>query len=130
MWQRDAIQCMAPVFDAKFFPNKIVERRSWQELGNGQFSNRKHELRFQQFNFGGEPTGAMGDLVFLWDTVPARLLFSGETTTHGGEVNAVAGLVFRPTERFIEPLEECLARRPRKGPTELGFFITWRLANQ
>ena len=63
-----------------------VERRRREELGDGQFTDRKHELRTEQREFRREPARTIRDLILVRHAIAAGFLLARETAADRGEV--------------------------------------------
>ena len=112
------------------FRSISVSGASGQEIARSPACPRAAPARAQQREFALQPRGAIRDLVRRGHAVAAFRPFARKTPAHRGEIKPVAHLILSPAERSVEPLEQRLARGPRKRPAELRLFVARRLPDE
>lgn len=130
MGKRDAVGDVTVVGDGKRFSDDVGQRGGREKLREREFSDGEHELGLKKGEFALEPAGAVGDFVGGGHAVAALGAFAGEAAADGGEVDAVAHLVFGPAEGFVEPFEKRFAGGPGERAPEFWLLIAGCLANE
>jgi len=128
--QGDAIGGVAAVNNAELSSNDLGEGRQRQELGKGQFPDRKDKGGMEKGELALEPVRTSGDFVGVGNSVAAFGAFAGEAAANGGEINPITSFLLGPAQGFGEPFEKSFARRPCKRPAEHGLLVARGLANE
>ena len=128
--QRHEIECDPGALAAKAFADHLHQRADWQELGDGQFAHRDHQFRFEEAQFGIQPTAAFGDLGRGGNAVATVGIFAGETAAYGGHVNCIAERRFIDSALLGKPAEHRLAGGPSERAAQDRLFDAGSLAHQ
>ena len=76
MRQRNTIDRLTAIRDAKIPPDGFTERCSRQKLRDRQLADRENEARLEQGEFGGEPPGAAGDFIRSGNAIAPAFFFT------------------------------------------------------
>jgi hypothetical protein len=130
MRQRNQIEFAAvarqPERPAYYFI-QFFERK---KLGDRKFADWKDKPWLKKIDFVIHPRRAIANLVRGWNAVAARSGFTREAAADRCEINPSAQLGFTQMTEFIEPTEECSARRPSERPAQDRLFHARRLTDK
>src|SRR5882757_2419592 len=129
MRQRNQIEAVARMYDAKFAANYVLQFRTVDELHDRQSADRNNETRLQNPNFIFHPQGTVANLIRCGDAIGAAGIFAGKTTADGGEIDLRSNGGFVHSAKLFEPTEECFAGSMRKWSFQRWFPGTGRLPN-
>ena len=129
MRQRDQVEAVARMRDAKFAANYVFQFCTVDELHDCQPTDGNNETRLQNSNLIIHPRRTVANLIRRRDAIGAARIFAGETTADGGEIDLRSNGGFVHSARLLEPTEECLAGSVRKRSFQRWFPRTRRLAD-
>ena len=129
MRQRNQIEAVVRMHDAKFAANKVLQSFAVDELRDRQSADRNNETRLQNPNLIIHPQRTVANLVWRRDAVGASGIFAGETAADGGEIELRSNRGFVHSAKLFEPTEECFAGGVRKRSFQCRFSRTGRLPN-
>jgi hypothetical protein len=129
MRQRNQIEAVVRMHDAKFAANKVLQSCAVDELRDRQSADRNNEARLQDANLIIHPQRTVANLVWRRDAVGASGIFAGETAADGGEIDLRSDGSFVHSAKLFEPTEERFAGSVRKRSFQRRFSRTGRLPN-
>ena len=129
MRQRNQIEAVVRMHDAKFAANKVLQSCAVDELRDCQSADRNNEARLQDANLIIHPQRTVANLVWRRDAVGASGIFAGETAADGGEIDLGPDGGFVHSAKLFEPTKECFAGSVRKRSFQRRFPRTGRLSN-
>lgn len=125
-----ALRAQIGIVDTEAAPNRLIHGPVAEKLGEGQFADRQDQRGLQQAHLRLQPMCTGFDLYRGRNTVPTLGFLPRKTTANSRKVETLPDLVFSPTESRGKPLEEGLARGPRKGAPEEGLLVSGSLTNK
>jgi hypothetical protein len=129
MRQRNQVEAVARMHDAKFAANYVFQFCAVDELHNRQSADGNNETRLQNPNLIIDPQRTVANFIWCWDAVRAAGIFAGETAADGGEIDLRSNGCFVHSAKSFEPTEECFASSVRKRSFQHWFPGTGRLPN-
>src|SRR5262245_56721241 len=95
MRQRNQIETVTRMLDAKFAANYLFQFCTVGKLQDCQAADGNYESRLQNPNLIVHPQRAVANLIRCWDAVSAAGVFARETTADGGKID------FFPNSDFV-----------------------------
>jgi hypothetical protein len=129
MRQRNQVEAVARIDDAKFATNYVFQFYTGDEPRHRQAADWNNETGLQNPNFIIHPQRTVANLTRRWDTVGSAGIFAGEAAAHGGEINLRSNGCFVHAAKLFEPTKECFAGSVRKRSFQRWFPRTRRLPN-
>src|SRR5437762_12384550 len=129
MRQRNQVEALARMRDAKFAPNYVFQFCTVDELHDRQSADGNNETRLQNPNLIIHPQHTVTNLIRRSHAVGAARIFAGETTADGGEIDLRSNGGFVHSAKLFEPTEECFASSVRKRSTQRPFPRPRQLSN-
>src|SRR5438445_3361925 len=87
MRQRNQVEAVARMRDAKFAANYVFQFRTVDELHDRQSADGDNETRLQNPNLVIHPQRTVADFIWCRDAVGAAGTFAGETAADGGKID-------------------------------------------
>ena len=129
MRQRNQVEAVACMNDAKFAANYAFQFCAVDELHDRQSADGNNETRLQNPNLIIHPQRTVANFIRRRDAVGAAGIFAGETAADGGEIDLRSNGGFVHSAKLFEPTEECFAGRMRKRSFQRRFPRTGCLPN-
>ena len=129
MRQRNQVEAVARMHDAKFAANYVFQFCTVDELHDRQSADGNNETRLQNPNLIIHPQRTVANFIWRRDAVGAAGIFAGETAADGGEIDLRSNGGFVHSAKLFEPTEECFAGSVRKRSFQRRFPRTGRLPN-
>ena len=129
MRQRNQIEAVARMHNAKFVANYVLQFCTVDELHDRQSAHGNNETRLQNLNLIIQPQRTVVNLIRCGYAVGAAGIFAGKTATDGSEIDFRSDGGFIHSAKLFEPTEECPPGSVRKRPFQRGFPRTGRLPN-
>jgi len=129
MRQRNQVEAMARMHDAKFAANYVFQFCTVDELHDRQSADWNNETRLQNPNLIIHPQRTVANLIRRRDAVGAAGIFAGETTADGGKIDLRPNGGFVHSAKLFEPTEKCFAGGVRERSFQHWFPGTGRLPN-
>ena len=127
MRQRNQINAVVCMNDAKFAANYVVQFCTVDELRDRQSADGNDETRLQNPNLMIHPQRTVANFIRRRDAVGAAGIFTRETAADGGEIDLRSNGGFVHPAKLFEPAKECFASRVRKRSLQDWFARTGRL---
>src|SRR5258708_40327246 len=87
MRQRNQVEAVACMRDAKFAANYVFQFCTVDKLHDRQSADGNNETRLQNPNLIIHPRRTVANLIRCWNAVGASGIFARETTADGGEID-------------------------------------------
>src|SRR5438046_10367497 len=129
MRQRNQVEAVATMHNAKFAANYAFQSCTVDELHDRQSADGNNETRLQNPNLIIHPRRTVANFIRRWDAVGAAGILAGETAADGGEIDLRSNSGFVHSARLLEPTEERFAGSVRKRSFQRRFPGTGRLPN-
>src|SRR4029077_14675930 len=129
MRQRNQVEAVARMHDAKFAANYVFQFCTVDELHDRQSTDGDNKTRLQNPNLIIHPRRTVTNLIRRRDAVGAAGIFAGETAADGGEIDLRSNSGFVHSAKLFEPTEKCFAGSVRKWSFQGGLSRSGRLPN-
>jgi len=129
MRQRNQVEAMARMHDAKFVTNYALQFCTVDELHDRQSADGNNETRLQDPNLIIHPQRTVANFIWCRDAVSAAGTFAGETAADGGKIDLRSNGGFVHSAKSFDPTEKCFAGSVRKRSFQHWFPGTGRLPN-
>jgi hypothetical protein len=129
MRQRNQVEAVARMNDAKFAANYVFQFCTVDELHDRQAADGNNEARLQNPNLIIDPQRTVANFIWCRDAVAAAGIFARETAADGGKIDLRPNCGFVHSAKLFEPTKECFAGSVRKRSFQHWFPGTGRLPN-
>ena len=129
MRQRNQVEPVASMRNAKFVTNHVLQFCTVDKLNDRQSADGNNETRLQNPNLIIHPQSTVANLIRGRDAVRTTGIFTGETTADGSEIDVRSNRGFVHSAKLFEPTEECFASGMRKRSLQRRFPWTGCLPN-
>jgi hypothetical protein len=130
MWKGYAVGVSSSDPDAKTLSNKVLERSRLKETSYRELPDWNDERGVEELKLAFEPGRTCVDLLGQRNPVTTLGKLSGKAAANRRKIYPIAHLVLVPPKRARKPLEECLARSPRKGAAQKRLLVARCLAHE
>jgi hypothetical protein len=129
MRQRNQVETMSRMQDAKFAANYMFQLCTLHELHDCQSTDGNNETRLQDPNLIIHPQRTVANFIRCWDAIGTAGIFSGETAADGGEIDLRSNGGFVHSAKLFKPTKKCFAGGVRKWSFQHWLPRTRRLPN-
>src|SRR5438067_12268269 len=109
MRQRNQVEVVASMHNAKFAANYAFQSCTVDELHDRQSTDGNYETRLQNPNLIIHPQRTVANFIRRRHADGAAGSFAGETTADGGEIHLRSSGGFVHSSKLFEPRGECFA---------------------
>src|SRR4029077_11762416 len=103
MRQRNQVEAMVCMHDAKFAANYVLQSSAVDELHDRQSAHRNNETWLQNPNLVIHPQRTVANFIWCWNAVGAAGIFARETAADGGEIDLRSDGSFVHSAKLFEP---------------------------
>ena len=129
MRQRNQVEPVASMRNAKFVTNHVLQFCTVDKLNDRQSADGNNETRLQNPDLIIDPQRAVANFIRGWNAIGAARIFAGKTAADSGEINLRPHSRFVHSAKLFEPTEECFASGMRKRSLRRRFPWTGCLPN-
>src|SRR5262249_39300310 len=129
MRQRNQVEAVARMHDAKFAANYLFQFCTVDELHDRKSADGNNETRLQNPNLTIHPQRAVANFIRRRDAIRATGILAGETAADGGKIDLRSNGGFVHSAKFFEPTKKRFAGGVRKRSLQRRFPRTRRLPN-
>ena len=129
MRQRNQIEAVARMHDAKFVANYVLQFCAVDELHDRQSADGNNETRLQNPDLIIQPQRTVANLIRRRHAVAAAGIFAGKTATDGGEIDFRSNGSFVHSAKLFEPTEKRFPGSVREWSFQRGLSRSGRLPN-
>jgi hypothetical protein len=129
MRQRNQIEDVTGAARAKPSADHLFQFRAFNELRDGESSDRNDQARFENLYFLVHPRRAIPDFIRRWDAIGPAGRFSWETSANRCEIKFRAHRGFVHPAKLFEPPEKCLTSSVSERTPQARLARTGRLAD-
>ena len=129
MRQRNQVEPVASMRNAKFVTNHVLQFCTVDKLNDRQSADGNNETRLQNPDLIIQPQRTVANLIRRRHAVAAAGIFAGKTATDGGEIDLRSNGGFAHSAKLFEPTEKHFPGSVREWSFQRGLSRSGRLPN-